>query len=258
MRTVIAAVLVVAVCTSSALARTWTDATGKHTLEAEFVELKDGNVQLRKPDGKVVTLPIEKLSQADQAFAKAHAAPAKRTDTANAEKQTAQGGADDSVARGATDASSSLLAYYLKAATISVVQPIPPISVGNGRGLNMKRAERVAQAVPSEKEVQTKWAGDATKAARVCVKRLQQLSPQLRYLGFTFARGVPLGDVEAKYGAPDREADVQYEPEIKGMGTADKLHLKWKWWGWIGLGVDDQMMVQAIRVECKGLLNSKK
>ena len=48
--------------------RTWTDRTGKHKVEAEFVLFKDGEVSLRKSDGKVVKFSIEKLSKSDQAF----------------------------------------------------------------------------------------------------------------------------------------------------------------------------------------------
>ena len=70
MRILIAALLIFAVCTPVASARTWTDSTGKFTVEAEFVDFKDGKVQLKKEDGKIVTIPVEKLSEADQAFAK--------------------------------------------------------------------------------------------------------------------------------------------------------------------------------------------
>ncbi len=48
--------------------RKWTDSSGKYTVEADFVDFKDGKVQLRKHDGKTVTVPIEKLSQADRSY----------------------------------------------------------------------------------------------------------------------------------------------------------------------------------------------
>ena len=48
------------------LMRTWTDSTGTHKVEAEFVDFKDGKVQLKKEDGKTITIPIERLSDADQ------------------------------------------------------------------------------------------------------------------------------------------------------------------------------------------------
>ncbi len=48
--------------------RTWSDSTGKYTTEAQFVEFKDGKVQLRKRDGTVVFLPVERLSQADKDY----------------------------------------------------------------------------------------------------------------------------------------------------------------------------------------------
>lgn len=75
MRTLIAAVLFIAFCTSLAVARTWTDSTGTHTLEAEFVDFKDGKVNLKKEDSKTVAIPIERLSESDQEFVKAQLVP---------------------------------------------------------------------------------------------------------------------------------------------------------------------------------------
>jgi hypothetical protein len=51
-------------------ARTWTDSTGKYKIEAAFVEVKDGAVRLRRPDGRVVKLPLAKLSPADRRYVK--------------------------------------------------------------------------------------------------------------------------------------------------------------------------------------------
>ncbi len=48
--------------------RIWNDSTGAFSLEAEFVELKDGKVTLRKTDGKAITIDLEKLSQEDRDF----------------------------------------------------------------------------------------------------------------------------------------------------------------------------------------------
>jgi formylglycine-generating enzyme required for sulfatase activity len=45
--------------------RTWTDTSGK-TVEAAFVEVKDGMVRLRLPDGKIAEVPLERLSKQDQ------------------------------------------------------------------------------------------------------------------------------------------------------------------------------------------------
>ena len=50
--------------------RTWTDSTGEFTIEAEFVALTDGQVKLRRKDGKVLTLPLSRLSEQDQRAAK--------------------------------------------------------------------------------------------------------------------------------------------------------------------------------------------
>jgi hypothetical protein len=50
--------------------RNWTDISGKHKIEAEFVKFADGKVTLKKKDGQEVSLLLEKLSEADQDIAK--------------------------------------------------------------------------------------------------------------------------------------------------------------------------------------------
>ncbi|MGI9473426.1 MAG: trypsin-like peptidase domain-containing protein [Rubripirellula sp.] len=46
--------------------RIWTDATGKHTLEATAVAVKQGYVKFQKRDGSTVVMQITKLSKPDQ------------------------------------------------------------------------------------------------------------------------------------------------------------------------------------------------
>ena len=53
---------------SSALARKWTDNTGKYSVEAELVEVKGDKVVLKKSTGSVITMPIARLSKADQEY----------------------------------------------------------------------------------------------------------------------------------------------------------------------------------------------
>ncbi len=48
--------------------RTWTDVTGQHQVDADFVKLRNGSVELRKTDGAIVILPLKKLSAGDQQF----------------------------------------------------------------------------------------------------------------------------------------------------------------------------------------------
>jgi hypothetical protein len=48
--------------------RQWTDAAGKYQVTAQLVDYKDGQVTLKREDGGLVTLPIEKLSREDQLF----------------------------------------------------------------------------------------------------------------------------------------------------------------------------------------------
>lgn len=59
--------------------RTWTDDTGQHTTEAALVDFSDGQVRLRTADGSVLTVPVDRLSQADREFLRGEA-PGGRTD----------------------------------------------------------------------------------------------------------------------------------------------------------------------------------
>jgi hypothetical protein len=72
--------LVAIVCLSAATSvawqskmRTWTDASGRFSIDAELVDVGEGIVRLKKADGQVISIPIEKLSQADQQFVRSQA-----------------------------------------------------------------------------------------------------------------------------------------------------------------------------------------
>ncbi len=51
-------------------AETWSDTTGKFRIEAEYVGVEGTNVVLRKPDGKTLNVPINRLSEESRAQAK--------------------------------------------------------------------------------------------------------------------------------------------------------------------------------------------
>ena len=48
--------------------RTWTSADGRSTVEARILAADNGNVQLERRDGKLVTVPISKLNEPDIAY----------------------------------------------------------------------------------------------------------------------------------------------------------------------------------------------
>ncbi|PHS00750.1 MAG: hypothetical protein COA78_23640 [Blastopirellula sp.] len=48
--------------------RTWTDKTGSFQIEAELLKFQDGNVYLLKKDGKLITVPVDILSNIDKGF----------------------------------------------------------------------------------------------------------------------------------------------------------------------------------------------
>lgn len=53
-----------------AIAETWTDVTGKHRIEAQFLSVSGGNVYLQKEDGTTIAVPINRLSPESLALAK--------------------------------------------------------------------------------------------------------------------------------------------------------------------------------------------
>lgn len=61
-------VLLLLVVAGPALARIWTDATGKYTTEATLVECQGGIAYLKKDNGAIVSVPVTRLSPVDQAF----------------------------------------------------------------------------------------------------------------------------------------------------------------------------------------------
>jgi hypothetical protein len=56
--------------TLPAIAETWTDVTGKHRIEAQFLSVSGGNVYLQKEDGTTIAVPINRLSPESLALAK--------------------------------------------------------------------------------------------------------------------------------------------------------------------------------------------
>ena len=56
---------------ASAAPRQWKDATGQFSVAAELVEVKNGEVHLKKADGEVIVVSVSKLSDADRKLAEA-------------------------------------------------------------------------------------------------------------------------------------------------------------------------------------------
>ncbi len=48
--------------------RTWSDSTGAFSVDAELAGVEQGQVNLKRPDGKVIAVPLDRLSKEDQEF----------------------------------------------------------------------------------------------------------------------------------------------------------------------------------------------
>lgn len=53
--------------------RTWTDQTGRHQVEARFLDFRGDHVRLERADGQAFNLPIQQLSKADQDYVREQA-----------------------------------------------------------------------------------------------------------------------------------------------------------------------------------------
>lgn len=65
-----ASLFIALLTTAPSHAETWTDTTGKFSVEAEYVGVEGRNVVLRKADGKTLSVPIARLSADSRAQAK--------------------------------------------------------------------------------------------------------------------------------------------------------------------------------------------
>lgn len=74
---------------SSAVAREWTDSTGKFKVQADLIRVTDGKVELKKADGSLLKFPLEKLSKLDQEFLKSQESTATVDEDANSPKNLA-------------------------------------------------------------------------------------------------------------------------------------------------------------------------
>ena len=79
------------------LAREWSSADGKFKVEAEFVALRNGKVVLEKKNGEIISVPLERLSEADIAYVEEQtgAEIPKKVSPSSKEKEDIFGAADD-------------------------------------------------------------------------------------------------------------------------------------------------------------------
>jgi hypothetical protein len=70
-------VILTTASTASAEPRTWSDDSGKFSITADLVVIQQGNVVLRTDDGRQLTVPVKKLSAADQKFVEGLQSPDK-------------------------------------------------------------------------------------------------------------------------------------------------------------------------------------
>ncbi len=101
----VTAVAILAASSGSALGETWTDNTGQFKVEAQFLVLKANQVYLKKENGVVIKVPLERLSPESQQLARKLAAPpAAAADTPDGSIRTVVVGLEQGNLRVAWDA----------------------------------------------------------------------------------------------------------------------------------------------------------
>lgn len=73
-------------------ARTWTEASSGRTVEGEFRKLNGDTVEVLRPNGTLLKLPLSKLSEADQKFVAEQAAALPRSNEVERPKVTHKAG----------------------------------------------------------------------------------------------------------------------------------------------------------------------
>ena len=93
---VVALTLVVFLCfPQTTFAREWADSTGKFRVNAQLVAVRGDTVVLERENGQIVSLPISRLSKADQAFLKQQAATQSAAKGTGSAPDTAPDPSDD-------------------------------------------------------------------------------------------------------------------------------------------------------------------
>jgi hypothetical protein len=67
---VVCMVFLLAGSVALAASRTWKSSNGRYSIEAELLDFKDGKIQLKKSDGKVIDVPLVSLCDEDRRFVK--------------------------------------------------------------------------------------------------------------------------------------------------------------------------------------------
>lgn len=79
-------VLILLSAATSAPARTWTDSTGKYSLDADLIAFNERDVVLQKADHQLISVPLDKLSDADRQFLESEDANAAMTAATGADQ----------------------------------------------------------------------------------------------------------------------------------------------------------------------------
>ena len=75
-RAILVAILMALLAVHRADGRTWEDSTGRYRVEAELIDCNDGTVRLKKGDGAVISISVERLSTQDKDYLRKRNTPA--------------------------------------------------------------------------------------------------------------------------------------------------------------------------------------
>lgn len=228
-------VLAVLTPTARATAREWKDSTGKFSVEAEFVDLVEETVRLKKTDGKVVALPLTRLQRRDIAFIRRHVATLEKVKRAVVEHG---------------DDPTWLLSALLDGGYRAEVGKLPRIDnpiakrviarvmkeLRNGKYKpNVKTLPKLVAAIRDNNLSESLTIFPDATVQRELVQNVVQKMPATTTMEFYEER---------------RTAGSNRRGKISTSESATASPLQWYKWDWLELGVADEL-VRVVRITGK-------
>jgi S1-C subfamily serine protease len=183
---VVVAALVFAATGISGEMRTWTSASGSFSTEAELLEVTaDGSVRLKRKDGREITVPLDKLSAADQEFARSQA-PASPGGSGGSPSATTTPKSPEEVEAEASScktAKQAVLIYKFYLAS-------PNLSVAQRTAATAKMKEWEAKAAEDQVRLGKNWMKkeEADKIREQAERKIEQAIEYLRLANGDLAR----------------------------------------------------------------------
>ena len=226
-KTFMSLVVVLSFASSTAAARQWKDGTGNFSIEAEFVDLVEGNVRLKKTDGEIITLPLKKLGRQEISFIRKHVATLEKV------KRTIEEHGSDPA---------WLFSALLDGGYSADIGKLPPIDNPIARQIVSKVMNelRNGKLKPNAKAI----------PKLLAVVKANNLSGSLTIFPETTVQFEQLRDHVQEVRTPAKDFFDEKNGQIVQAESANSVPLKWYRSDWLELGVANDE-IRVVRISSK-------